>query len=142
MNNVSINEIRRLKQLGYTHSQVAKQFGVTQQHISYLLKPPGSRVGRCERCRKHFKALNYHHVNYITDEIEKLCSRCHRKRHRKRICKSLRIRFNADIPQKLLRDLKKATAYRRMTLRDWLIEKATGQVIEHRHAVSMKENGK
>jgi hypothetical protein len=51
-------------------------------------------------------------------------------------------RFNAEISKTLLRALKKASRARGLTLKDWLIEKATGETIEYRHAVAMKEAGK
>lgn len=48
-------------------------------------------------------------------------------------------RFNAEISKKLHLELKKATRHRGLTLKDWLIEKATGETIEYRQSMSIKE---
>lgn len=47
------------------------------------------------------------------------------------------VRFNANVPNKLYADLKRAANHRGLTLTDWLIENAFNEVRGHKYGIAM-----
>ena len=83
------NEVRRLKQLGLSYSQIGLEMGFSRQRAQQLVSSTPehnkeiikSANGICQKCGNKANTLNVHHINYIPDEHEVLCVSCHMSKH-------------------------------------------------------------
>jgi len=81
-------KIRTLKQSGKTYAEIGKMTGLSVAQVRNVIKIDHAQRAseNCEACGKPSDHLQYHHVDYATnDNFEILCPRCHRKRHIKPI---------------------------------------------------------
>ena len=82
-----MRKAKRLKHRGFSYTQIAKLFGITQQAVQYYLRPKDwknrmTNAVKCERCGKKGSKLNCHHIDYLHDKVEILCNSCHMRSHK------------------------------------------------------------
>jgi DNA-binding transcriptional regulator YiaG len=70
---------------GMSYAVIARQFRISRQAVLQRLAVPDlphkARNGNCESCGARSRHLHCHHLDYIKQTFELLCSSCHRKRH-------------------------------------------------------------
>jgi hypothetical protein len=91
-NAATIEQIRKRKQAGETYSEIGRSLNVTRQAIQSKLKPDkdtykkiiAESKGVCQKCGKSIKGkVEFHHINYESNEGLLLCTSCHRVEHRR-----------------------------------------------------------
>lgn len=72
---------REMKANGATYQEIGDKFGFTAASACELVRdgPPERRSGICPVCQQQSDELLPHHINYLTDEKEFVCRKCHVK---------------------------------------------------------------
>lgn len=71
---------RLLKSSGWTYRRIGKRYGLSYQRVQQLISSKVITVKKCFRCGSTGKICR-HHTDYMTDEVEILCHKCHRSSH-------------------------------------------------------------
>lgn len=74
-------EARVMKQAGATYKEIGDHFGFSASSACELVRDggPERRSGICPVCNQQSDDLLPHHTNYITDDKEFVCRKCHIK---------------------------------------------------------------
>ena len=75
--------VLHLKQDGLTYAAIGRQFGFSRQYAQQVIRGEQNQRGLCPAC-KQLKDLERHHISYVPEVTELVCTSCHLRKHKGR----------------------------------------------------------